>query len=227
MDRQLKQVSRAYDLTVKQYRQGSDPYRDVPDEIRNSPFFRSVVSGGSSSNSASPDVREYLRPKPGMRFLDAGCAANLANFRLDQWPCIYYGVDISPALISAMKSFAARHKMAIGGLHVAEVSRLPFADDFFDIASVVGVLEYCPLPYIRRALRELHRVLRPGSRAVLDSPNRSHAYARDMARLEKSLGRPIHLHFRSKLEAALAEAFSLERVDDSGVMIKYFVRPRQ
>jgi SAM-dependent methyltransferase len=227
MDRRLRQVRKAYDLSVRQYRQGVDPFRGVPPEIRNSPFFQSVISGGSSSNSGTPDVREYLQPRPGMHFLDAGCAANLANFRLDQWPCTYYGIDISPALISAMKSYAASHKITVGGLYVAEISRLPFPGDFFDIASAVGVLEYCALRYIRRALRELQRVLRPGSRLVLDAPNRSHAYARDMARLEKFLGRPIYLHFRSKLENALAVSFYLDRVDDSGVMIKYHVRPRK
>jgi ubiquinone/menaquinone biosynthesis C-methylase UbiE len=69
-----------------------------------------------------------------------------------------------------MKNFAERKQVSIGGLYVAEVSELPFDDNFFDIAAVIGVLEYCSLEYIEKSLVELNRVLKPGSRLVLDVP---------------------------------------------------------
>jgi SAM-dependent methyltransferase len=226
LDKQLAQIRKAYDLTVEQHRQGINPLDNVPDEIRHSSFFQSFRSGNISSNNASPDIKEYLQPQAGMRYLDQGCSANLVNYHLYEWPCTYYGIDISPALIEAMRNFASEHRLHIGALQVAEISKLPFPDRFFDIASAIGVLEYCSLPYIRKALKELARVLHPGSRAVLDIPNRAHPYARDMARLELLLKRPIYLHSRPRFEIALSENFITDKIDDSGVMIKYFMRRR-
>ncbi len=224
MDQRLAIVRAAYDRTVDEFRKGADPLRDVPDAIRESAFFRSFTSGPSASNSATADIKRYLRPRSGTRFLDVGCCANLANYRLDSWPSTYYGVDISPALIEAMKGFASARGLSPGGLYVAEVRRLPFWDKFFDMAAAVGVFEYCSLRYIRGALGELNRVMKPGARLVVDIPNREHPYARDMARLERFLGRPIYLHFRKKFENALAPYFSVDRVDDSQAMIKFFAR---
>ena len=224
MDRQLDRVRKAYNLTVEQYNKGINPLDNVPEKIRNSPFYKSLIADSGVLDSAAPDIREYLAPKPGMRFLDAGCCANIVNYRLDQWPSTYYGIDISPRLISAMKDFVSRERISVGGLYIADVSSLPFDDNFFDIAAVIGVLEYSKLKYIRGALLELNRVLKPESRVVLDIPNQNHPHAKDMARLEKHLARPNFLHSRSDFEKLLTPLFLTERIDDSQVMIKYFVR---
>ena len=226
MDKRLEQVRHAYNLTVEQHRRGVDSLKDVPENIKRSAFYLAFSSGQSHSNSASSDILDYLKPRPSMRFLDVGCSANLVNYRLDLWPSTYYGIDISPALVQAVKSFAAARKLRLGGLYVAEAAKLPFKDRFFDIAAAIGVLEYCSLPYCRRALSELAKVLKPESRVVIDIPNREHRHARDMARLESFLGRPIYLHIRSNFEIALKPFFSAESIDDSAAMIRYFLRLR-
>lgn len=224
MDDNLEKVRKAYDLTVEQFRNGIDPLANIPDEIKNSDFYKSLKIESSSLNSSAADVKEYLAPSPGMKFLDAGCSANLVNYRLDRWPSTFYGIDISPALIEAMRGFVKRENITIGGLEVAEIADIPFEDNFFDIASVIGVLEYCSLDYIRKAIEELNRVLKPGAKVVMDIPNPDHPYVTDMQRLEEYLQRPIHIHPRAEFEAALLPHFSIERIDDSRVMIKYFLR---
>jgi SAM-dependent methyltransferase len=224
IDKHLEIVRTAYDRTVEEHRIGVDPLRDVPDQLRQSTFFRSFASGADAPNSAAADLKAFLKPRTGMKFLDVGCCANLANYRLDKWPSAYYGVDMSPALIKAMKGFAVTHGLSPDALRVAEAAQLPFGDRFFDIAAAIGVFEYCSLRYIRRVIREMHRVMRAGARLVVDIPNREHAHVRDMARLEKFLERPIYLHFRSKFESELAAYFSLDRVDDTRVMIKFYAR---
>ena len=227
MDEQLEKVRKAYDLTVEQYNQGLDPLQDVPEEIRNSTFYESLVAEGNAYNSSAADIKDYLAPETGMRFLDVGCAANLVNYRLNRWPSTYYGVDISPALIKTMKGFVVNQKISIGGLYVADMTRLPFEDNFFDIAAVIGVLEYCTLVYMGKALVELHRVLKPGSRVVLDMPNRNHPHVNDMVKLEEYLNRPNFIHSRSEFEVLLEPLFIIDRLDDSRVMLKYFVRKRK
>jgi ubiquinone/menaquinone biosynthesis C-methylase UbiE len=223
MEEQLDRVRRAYDLTVEQYRKGINPYISVPEDIRNTDFFQSLYRE-DNLNSASSDIRKYLSPETGMKFLDAGCSANLANYNLGEWPSVYYGVDISPALIKAMKEYAAAGNIPVGGLYVADISAMPFNDDFFDIAAVIGVLEYCTLEYISLSLRELHRVMKPESRVVLDIPNTGHPYASDMQRLEEYLQRPIFLHPRPEFEKLLTSVFSIDIIDDSKVMLRYFIR---
>ena len=223
MDDQLEKIRRAYDLTVEQFRKGIDPMESVPDDIRNTDFFQSMDSL-PKINSAADDIREYLSPERGKKFLDAGCSANLANYNLGEWPSTYYGVDISPALIEAMKGYAKVHNIHLGGLFVAEISSLPFENRFFDIAAVIGVLEYCTLEYISLSLQELHRVLKPSTKAVLDIPNPDHPHATDMQRLETFLGRPNYLHPRSDFEKLLKSQFYIAKIDDLRVMIKYFVR---
>ena len=134
------------------------------------------------------------------------------------------GVDISPALIEAMQGFAASHQIAIGGLHVAEVADLPFDADSFDIAGVIGVLEYWTLDYTARSLIELHRVLKPGARMVVDVANLAHPLVETMFQLEDYLGRPNVPKPRAAFERLLTPLFAVDRVDDSHVMLKYFVR---
>jgi len=227
MNEQLDRVRRAYDLTVEQFKNSIDPLADVPDRIKDTPFFKSMAAESIFLNSAASDIKEYLNPSSGMRFLDAGCSANLANYRLHLWPSTYYGVDISHALIMAMENFVKRKQISIGGLKIADISKLPYGSNFFDISAVIGVLEYCTLEYIGVALGELNRILKPGSHTVLDIPNPSHRYVTDMQRLEEYLGRPNFVHHRPEFEVLLEPFFTINRIHDSQVMIKYFVQTKK
>lgn len=224
MKRQLEKIREAYDLTVEQYWQGVNPLDNIPQDIKSTSYYESLIADSRALGSGAHDVRDYLSPEAGMRFLDAGCSANLVNYRLEQWPSTYYGVDISPALVDAMKEFTAQENIGIGGLYVADIAGLPFDDNFFDIATVIGVLEYGTLEYIGKALMELNRVCKPEARVVLDIPNREHPHAKDMARLEEYLGRPIYHYAHSSIEELLAPIFAIERTDNSRLMIKYYVR---
>jgi SAM-dependent methyltransferase len=138
INQQLKKIREAYDLTVVQYQKGINPFDNIPEEIINSSGFKAIMADKDKMNSGAPDIKDYLNPKSGMRFLDAGCCANLVNYRLDKWQSTYYGVDISSALIDAMKSFAKKENISVGSLKVADISKLPFADNFFDIATIIG-----------------------------------------------------------------------------------------
>ncbi|UCD19364.1 MAG: class I SAM-dependent methyltransferase [candidate division WOR-3 bacterium] len=216
----------AYDLTVIQHRAGIDPYASVPREIRGLPGYREIT-GNPLAGSGAADIKEYLKPMNGMRYLDGGCCANLANYRLDKWPSIYFGVDISPELIRAMKTFVEKNGIIIGGLYNTDLATMPFDEDFFDIAAMIGVLQYCVPEYAERVLEELHRVLKPAARMVLDLPNLAYPYIETMFRLEEHLGRPNMRMDRHTFERVLARQFIAERVDETGLMLKYFVRKRQ
>ena len=123
-----------------------------------------------------------------------------------------------------MKDFAAHYGISVGGLEVAELAALPFDDDFFDIASVIGVLEYADLNYCKTALQELNRILKKGARMVIDIPNMEHSHVQTMFKLEEYLGRPNIGKSRTEFEAILAPLFETVELDNSRVMLKYFVR---
>jgi ubiquinone/menaquinone biosynthesis C-methylase UbiE len=223
LDKKLEKVRQAYDFTVVQFRQGIDPYADLPVKPEKAGIIKKLAADGKNVNSGGPDIKDYLNPSLEMKFLDVGCSANLYNYRLDQWPSTYYGVDISEKLITAMKGFVESRGISIGGLYQADVSALPFEADFFDIAAMIGVVEYCNVGYIKKALKELNRVLKPDSRVVLDIPNKNHPYVKDMAELERYLKRPIYIRSRETIEKAIRLFFKIQSVDDSRVMTKYFL----
>ncbi len=226
---QVGKIRQAYDLTVEQYRMGIDPIKEVPEDFKNNPDFRAFIkdAGPLSTGSNAPEIRQYLKPEKGQRCLDAGCGANLAVHEFYKWPSIFYGVDISSALINEMKKFVKKHRLQIGSLHVAEVISLPFKDSFFDIAMLIGVLEYYSLEYVKKALEEMNRVLKPSAKLVVDIANLNHPHVDMMFKLEDYLKRPHIPKSREDFEKVLEPLFLIDQIDDSKVMLKYFVRNRK
>jgi SAM-dependent methyltransferase len=111
-------------------------------------------------------VRAALDAQPGDRILDVGCGPGFFELELaaevgDQGSVT--GVDVSPASIAVAQAKAEGH--ANLAFHEAEATALPGGDAEFDRAFSVQVLEY--VPDVDAALRELHRVLKPGGRAVV------------------------------------------------------------
>ena len=50
-------------------------------------------------------------------------------------------------------------------------SQLNFADDFFDYVTMLAVVEH--LPNLEGAIREIHRVLKPGGKFIFTTPKKS------------------------------------------------------
>ena len=99
------------------------------------------------------------RVAPGAAVLDIGCREG----GLRAWlpgDVRYQGMDITP-------EFAAPEIL------IRDVSDgIPFPDATFDHVFCIEVLEHVPNPF--GALREIHRVLRPGGVLVLSVPNPYH-----------------------------------------------------
>ncbi len=81
----------------------------------------------------------------------------------------YTGVDFTQALLD---EFVLQNSGLVKShaLHCADIHSLPFNDAQFDIAFSSRVFQYLENPVT--ALREAHRTLRKGSRAVIAVPNR-------------------------------------------------------
>ena len=225
---QFIRIRNAYDSTVRDFKAGINPLAAVPKKFKKSRAFKAFLkeTDPAVTGSSAPELKDFLQPASGKKCLDAGCCANLATKRFDKWPSVYFGIDISPVLIFAMKEFAVEAGLKIGGLEIAEIKELPFPNKFFDMAMVIGVFEYVSMDYAALALEELCRVLKPGARMVLDLPNLAHPQVETMFQLEEYLQRPNIPKSREEFECCLTPFFSIIKTDAKHVMLKYFVQKK-
>jgi SAM-dependent methyltransferase len=116
---------------------------------------------------------EFIRPylSPGMSLLDAGCGPGTVTIGLAELvsPGSVTAVDVSAGEVE--KTRAALVAAGFNNVHaeVADVRNLRFADRCFDALFSQAVLDYLDDPMV--ALREFHRVLKPGGVIGLRSPN--------------------------------------------------------
>jgi SAM-dependent methyltransferase len=106
---------------------------------------------------------DNLRPdKPGGRALDVGCGAGQVVARLTEAGYEAYGVDVSEPNIERARKFSSRCQFYDG-------RHLPFADNFFDSAGALNVLEHVEEP--EAFIAEIVRVVAPGGKVIISSPN--------------------------------------------------------
>ena len=111
-------------------------------------------------------VRAALAARPGERILDVGCGPGFycAELLEEVGPSGYVvGLDGSAPMLALAQRRCAGHRNV--DLLETDASVLPLEDASFDGAISVQVQEY--VPDVGAALGELHRVLRPGGRAVV------------------------------------------------------------
>lgn len=110
-------------------------------------------------------------PAPGP-LLDLGCGSGsfLASLGRRGWPGPLAGVDIALRWLLVARKRLDEEGMAGVPLVCGCAERLPFADRAFGGVVAGDVIEH--VADQRATLAEVHRVLRPGGRAFLASPNR-------------------------------------------------------
>lgn len=98
----------------------------------------------------------------GRKVLDAGCGSGRYTHALASYGASEaIGVDFSPINISNANRLNSNYiKNSLVRFELADVRRLPFADQSFDIVFSNGVVHHLPEP--REGVRELLRVLKPG-----------------------------------------------------------------
>jgi SAM-dependent methyltransferase len=102
-----------------------------------------------------------LELPPGVEILDAGCGSGRNMVELARVGTVT-GLEISDA------SVARARERGIGEVVQCSITELPLADDRFDVAVCLDVIEH--IEDDLRALRELHRVVRPGGTLLVTVP---------------------------------------------------------
>jgi ubiquinone/menaquinone biosynthesis C-methylase UbiE len=168
-------------------------------------FFERVLFGGGREwvcSQASGDVLEIA----------VGTARNLPHYRDD---VRLTGIELSPEMLAIGRE-RQRELGRQADLRLGDAEALEFPDESFD--TVTCTLGLCTIPDPRGAVREGHRVLRPGGRLLLLEHVRSPSAP---VRLGQRLLEPLAVRFeadhllREPLDYLEAEGFEVERVERS------------
>jgi len=112
------------------------------------------------------EAAKRLNLVAGSKLLDVGCGIGGATFRLAEitGPTgLAAGVDISSAMIEVAGGRCGKREGM--EFRVGEACKIPYADDFFDVARCERVFLY--LPDRMAAIHEMKRVVKPGGQVCL------------------------------------------------------------
>jgi len=144
----------------------ADEYYAITDDVldeRRGLFLRHIAGA-----EARGEVLASLLPRRG-RILEVGCGTGGLLVPALRSGRSIEGVDIASRWLVVARRRLSDHGLA-GRLWVASAERLPWRDDQFDAVVADSLIEHLDDP--AGALREWLRVLRPGGRLILWSPNR-------------------------------------------------------
>lgn len=142
--------------------------------------------------------------------LEVGCGIGTDGSQFARYGADYVGVDLSPASITlAQEQFELRGLK--GTLMVANAERLPFPDGRFDHVYSFGVIHHSP--DVAAIVREIYRVLKPGSTATVMVYNRSSInYRVEISILRRALRQILRPAYMPRLLSRLT-GFSCEKLE--------------
>jgi len=162
--------------------------------------------------------------------LDAGCGSGENTVRYVQRAERVVALDLVPA---AVRRAASRHAAILGC--AGDCQALPLADETVDAVMSTDVIEH--MPDDRAYLGEIRRVMKPGARALIATPNRDYPFLyepvnwllvrlRGFPRYRGSLGRGHCRLYTVEGLSALAKAVGFEveeahRIGGSLVALAY------
>jgi SAM-dependent methyltransferase len=144
-------------------------------------------------------VRRYGTGTP---MLDAGCGTGL---NLAALPPGSTGIDLNPRNLALIRERLPQ-QVAVEG----DIEKMPFADAAFGTVLCTEVLEHVPYP--DQALREIHRVLRPGGTLIGSVPARSMIWKLRFLSSTCPGDEPFHNEYRPPEVRKMLAGFDVERI---------------
>jgi len=126
-------------------------------------FFELIEIHRYESERHIPVAADFASSQ-GKQVLEIGCGIGTDGVQFAKAGAVYTGVDLTTAAIDlAKKNFELRGLE--GKFQTADAEKLEFADSAFDVVYSHGVLHHTP--DTKKAISEVHRVLRPGGKAIV------------------------------------------------------------
>jgi len=143
--------------------------------------------------------------QPPARLLDIACGLGYGSRILSgDVGALVEGVDIAP---DALDYARARYSAPEITFSLGSITQIAFGDESFDAATCFETIEHLSLSDAKTALRELFRVLRPGARLLISTPNRYFTWVLGLAGMKNE----FHLYeFRPRELGAQLERAGFE-----------------
>jgi SAM-dependent methyltransferase len=126
-------------------------------------FYERVEEHRYAKEWHIPEAAEFASSRA-LRVLEIGCGLGTDGAQFARAGAIYTGVDLTEAAVELARKRFELFELP-GEFRTADAEKLDFADETFDLVYSHGVLHHTP--DTERAVREVHRVLKPGGRAVV------------------------------------------------------------
>lgn len=110
-----------------------------------------------------PSAADFAAAR-GLRVLEIGCGLGTDGAQFAKAGANYTGIDLTEAAVELARKRFEMFDLP-GEFRTADAENLNFPDESFDLVYSHGVLHHTP--DTAKAIREIHRVLRPGGRAVV------------------------------------------------------------
>ena len=163
----------------------------------------------------------------GLRIVDFGCGSGANTLLLANRGAHVWGVDISEDLIRlAQRRLEVNGRGGAAQFIVGSAHDLPFPDDSIDIVFGIAILHHLDLQLVSK---EVHRVLRPGGRAIFQEPVRNSKLIRflralipyrapDISPFERPLTDPELAMFSKPFSKMMRRPFMLPHVQLASVI---------
>jgi len=120
---------------------------------------------GSFADKVEGDlIFKHLKEISKKKLLDVGCGTGLYSMRASIAGANVSGIDISEKMLEIAEKKAKMLSLPINFTY-GDMENLPFAENTFDIVLSVTALEFSKNPL--KALKEIHKVLKPKGKAVI------------------------------------------------------------
>jgi SAM-dependent methyltransferase len=199
------------------------------------------IAGSVRDFFAAPSTQYYRRCEIALLQRSVGDLAGRRVLKLDLWNEAFntrildwirsQGAEAVGLDLSRVVAFRARRNVRGNG-HApaflrADIRELPFLTGSFDVVYTMGTIEH--IDEYRDALREIHRVLRPGGRAVIGVPHKWDLFLRPlMVRILDAFGQYLYAPEKAFSARELrrdVEGAGLEVVERTGILtLPGFVR---
>jgi ubiquinone/menaquinone biosynthesis C-methylase UbiE len=154
-----------------------DNMKEYMKELISHLIYKTMGTTGFIRRIEWRNVLEWLDPKEGERILDIACGVGELSLKIAERCCEVHGIDISEDWIKRAKRLSERERIACE-FAVGSADDLPYLNNYFDKVVCSSSLEHFKDDI--KALKEMHRILKPNGIVVLTTDSFTYPISDDL-----------------------------------------------